>query len=90
MSMSQSETGEALLQSLQAALPGLSEVEMQQMFAALVRAFATRYQEGEIELPFGAQDVSATDVAIAASGMLAAVNMQVFELGLWQTFQGRP
>ncbi len=90
MSQSESPAGEALLQSLEAALPGLTEAEIQKMFAALVRAFATRYQEGEIELPFGAHDVSATDVAIAASGMLAAVNMQVFELGLWQSFQGRP
>jgi hypothetical protein len=34
--------------------------------------------------------VTATDAARVASALLAAVNLEVFELALWETWGGRP
>ena len=34
--------------------------------------------------------VTATDAARAASALLAAVNLEVFELALWETWGGKP
>ena len=33
--------------------------------------------------------VTATDVMTTASGLLRAVNLAVFELGMWQSWSGR-
>jgi hypothetical protein len=33
--------------------------------------------------------VSATDVMITASGLLKSADLQVFELGMWQSWTGR-
>jgi len=33
--------------------------------------------------------VTATDVMVTVSAMLKAVNVQVFELGMWQSWGGR-
>ena len=72
---------------------GAAEVplrEMQELFALLVRAYAARRENVEIAAPFAPQDeVSATDVAVTATGMLEAAEMAVFELSMWQTIKGR-
>lgn len=63
--------------------------EMQGLFAALVRAYAARREEGDRILPFAAgHGVTATEVAVTATGMLEAADMAVFELGMWQTIKG--
>jgi hypothetical protein len=65
----------------------LSDAELQQVLQAATRAFARRFEAGEIKSAFAnAAAVTATEVAITASAMLRAVNMQVFELGLWQSW----
>ena len=33
--------------------------------------------------------ISATDVMVTASGLLKAVDLAVFELGMWQSWTGR-
>jgi hypothetical protein len=69
----------------------LSDAEIQAMFAQAVRLYAERAAERDgilAAFPPGA-DVTATDVTVAASAMLKAVNLQVFELGLWQAWSGR-
>jgi len=37
----------------------------------------------------GRSGVSPTDVMITASGLLKAADLQVFELGMWQSWTGR-
>lgn len=63
--------------------------ELQALLAAATRAYAMKLDQGA-KLPafLPADEVTATDVALAASGMLAAVEMAVFELGMWQTIKG--
>ncbi len=63
--------------------------DLQMLFAAVARAYALKIDRGEKLAAFTPADgVTATDVAVAASGMLAAVEMAVFELGMWQTIKG--
>ncbi len=68
-----------------------SDTEIQDMLAHAVRLYAERAAEREGGLtafPAGAQ-VTATDVMVTASAMLKAVNLQLFELGMWQAWSGR-
>src|ERR1700722_10051372 len=68
---------------------GISDEDLQRIITGATIAFAARHEEGALQEPFGRPaDVTATDVAILASAMLRAVNVQVFELGLWQSFNG--
>ena len=58
--------------------------------AAVCKAYAAQVEAGRDLLPFGARSgVSPTDVMVTASGLLRAVNLAVFELGMWQSWTGR-
>ena len=37
----------------------------------------------------GGAQVTATEVMVTVTAMLKAVNLQVFELGMWQAWSGR-
>lgn len=68
-----------------------SDAEIQEMLAKAVRLYAERAAERDGALaafPAGAQ-VTATDVMVTVTAMLKAVNLQVFELGMWQAWSGR-
>ena len=70
--------------------PRLSDAEIQDMLVKSVRLYAERAAEREGALPAFAQDaVSATEVMVTVTAMLKAVNLQVFELGMWQAWSGR-
>lgn len=64
---------------------------MQRLMAATVRAYSAKVQAGEQFLPFHPRSgrVSPTDIMITASGLLKAGDLQVFELGMWQSYTGR-
>ena len=64
---------------------------MQKLMAAAIRAYSAKVQAGERFLPFHPQAgrVSPTDVMITASALLKAADLQVFELGMWQSYTGR-
>lgn len=67
----------------------VSARELQMVFAAVVRTYAMKIDNGETLAAFTSADrVTATDVAISASAMLAAVEMAAFELGMWQAIKG--
>jgi hypothetical protein len=67
-----------------------SDATIQEMLARAVRLYAERAAEREGGLPaFAAEAVTATDVMVTATAMLKAVNLQVFELGMWQSWSGR-
>ncbi len=72
---------------------GLNEEALQTLLAALCRMYSVRTEAGEKfhPLPGGGQggQVMDTDVMVMASALLRAVNLQVFELGMWQSWTGR-
>ena len=87
-----SDAAKSLAERLTAALAdsdreALSAEALQALFAVLVRTYAARVEEGE-RLPVfsGNEPVAATDIMITASALLAAGGLQVFELGMWQSY----
>jgi hypothetical protein len=68
----------------------LSDAELQHRLAEAVRLYAERVSERDEALsPFpDTVAVTATDVMITVTAMLKAVNLQVFELGMWQSWAG--
>jgi hypothetical protein len=67
-----------------------SDADIQDMLAKAVRLYSERAAERDGALPAFASDaVTATEVMVTATAMLSAVNLQIFELGLWQAWSGR-
>jgi len=68
-----------------------SDAEIQAALAKAVRLYAERTTEAEGALPAFPPDapMTATEVMVTVTAMLKAVNLQVFELGMWQTWSGR-
>jgi hypothetical protein len=73
------------------ALAKPSDAEIQAMLAKAVRLYAERASEAENGLPAFPADASmtATEVVVTVTAMLKAVNLQVFELGMWQAWSGK-
>jgi hypothetical protein len=68
----------------------LTPEALQALIAATCRMYSARVERGETfaALPERSQ-VMDTDVMVMASALLRAVNLQVFELGMWQSWTGR-
>jgi hypothetical protein len=67
-----------------------SDADIQDMLASAVRLYAERAAERDGALPaFSPDAATATEVMVTVTAMLKAVNLQVFELGMWQTWSGR-
>jgi len=62
---------------------------LQKLIAAACRVYTARTEAGEQFMPVPRNSISATDVMVTASGLLRAVNLAVFELGMWQSWTGR-
>jgi hypothetical protein len=70
-------------------LDEISNEDLGQVFASVLRVFAAKAQNGEPVRPFGRNSgVTATDVAIGCTAMLESVNLALFELGAWQSMSG--
>ena len=68
----------------------VSEEARQKLMAALCKTYSQQIQAGVPEPALDARSgVSATDVMITAGGLLKAADLQVFELGMWQSWTGR-
>jgi len=68
----------------------LSDIDIQDMLAKSVRLYAERAVERDGGLQAFAPDAAtATAVMVTVTAMLKAVNLQVFELGMWQAWSGR-
>lgn len=69
----------------------LAPEDVQELMAYAVRAYGRLLDAGTAvpPLPVGAE-VTATDAVRAASGILKAVNLETFELALWETWGGTP
>jgi hypothetical protein len=67
-----------------------SDADIQEMLAKSVRLYAERAAERDGGLTaFSADAATATEVMVTVTAMLKAVNLQVFELGMWQAWSGR-
>ena len=69
----------------------LSDGEIQALLARAVRLYAERAAQREAPLPAFPQgvEVTATDAVVTTTAILKAVNVQLFELGMWQAWSGR-
>lgn len=72
-------------------LSGLADSELQSLLATAIREYAARSEARDESLPALPPDsgVTATEAMLAVSAILKAVNIQVFELGMWQSWSGR-
>ena len=62
---------------------------VQQGLTALARYYAVEFQLGERWPPFAeGRPMPPTAVMIVSTAMLRAVNVEIFELGLWQSWSG--
>lgn len=79
--------------ALLAALPqeaALPDAAMQAALAALIKRYAVRVESDPGMDPFPPGNcVTATDAMMAVTGILRALNLQAFELGMWQNWVGR-
>jgi hypothetical protein len=67
----------------------VAEDALQALIAAACRVYTARREAGEEFTPVSRNSISATDVMVTASGLLRAVDLAVFELGMWQNWTGR-
>ena len=67
----------------------VSSEALQKVIAAACRVYTARVEAGEPLMPVPKNSMSATDVMVTASGLLKAVDLAVFELGMWQSWTGR-
>ncbi len=66
-----------------------SDAEVQAKLAEAVRLYAEHVEAQGALSAFPAENaVTATDVMVTVTAMLKAVNLQVFELGMWQSWAG--
>jgi hypothetical protein len=68
----------------------LSPEALQALLAALCKNYSARVEAGEDFLPLSQRGrCTPTDVMVTASKLLKSANLQVFELGMWQSWTGR-
>jgi hypothetical protein len=67
----------------------LPDETMRHLMAALVKIYAAKFDEGQRPVLLDAQsDVSATAVLVTTSALMKASNLEIFELGMWQSWSG--
>ena len=64
-------------------LEDVPDEAVQQLMLAAVRLFSAKRDQGTHLEAFPANSVTATDVAVTAVAMTRAVNLELFELALW-------
>jgi hypothetical protein len=68
----------------------LAPEALQSLMAELCRLYSAQADAGAEHPLLGARSgVTATDAMVVASSLLKAVNLAVFELGMWQSWTGR-
>ena len=91
----ESERAFALARELEAALADgrfdlIQPPAMQALMGALCKVYAANEDAGDrYPLLAGRAAVTGTDVMIVCGALLKAVDLQVFELGMWQSWAGR-
>jgi hypothetical protein len=68
----------------------LSPAAVQALMAAVCKSYAAHLESGQDFMPLGQKSgVTPTEIMVTASKLLRAGNLQVFELGMWQSWTGR-
>jgi hypothetical protein len=68
----------------------LSPAAVQALMAAVCKSYAAHLESGQDFMPLGQRSgVTPTEIMVTASKLLRAGNLQVFELGMWQSWTGR-
>ncbi|MBX9739964.1 MAG: hypothetical protein K2X62_07830 [Beijerinckiaceae bacterium] len=71
-------------------LAAISPQALQAMLSSLSKLYGANVEAGNsYPVLAGPQSVSGTDVLILCGAMLKAADLQVFELGMWQSWTGR-
>lgn len=83
-------TAAAMEEALAASdLTGVPNESLQKLMAAAVKIYSAKVEAGESFLPVSsAGRVTPTDIMVTSSKLLRAGNLQVFELGMWQSWTG--
>lgn len=67
----------------------LPDETLRQLMTALVKVYAAKFDEGQRPVLLAADgDVSATAVLVTTSALMKASNLEIFELGMWQSWSG--
>jgi len=62
---------------------------LQQLIAAAAKAYSAKREAGEQFHPVSrAGRLTPTDIMVMANGLLRSGNLQIFELGMWQSWTG--
>ena len=64
----------------------VSEADVQTLMIVAIKLYVAQREAGADFLPFGEQDVTATEVLVSAGAMLKAARLEVFELTMWNGF----
>jgi hypothetical protein len=69
----------------------VSDGEIQALLARAVKLYATRVAASDEPIAAFPADagITATDAVVTTTAILKAVNVQLFELGMWQAWSGR-
>lgn len=68
----------------------LSPEAVQALMAAVCKTYTAQLEAGDDFMPLGQRSgVTPTQIMLTASKLLRAGNLQVFELGMWQSWTGR-
>ncbi|MDB5509861.1 MAG: hypothetical protein JWL93_2330 [Hyphomicrobiales bacterium] len=71
-------------------LEALTPHALQSMLSSLAKLYGANVEAGNsYPVLAGPQSVSGTDVLVLCGAMLKAADLQVFELGMWQSWTGR-
>ena len=71
------------------ALETLPNESLQKLIAAVVKVYSAKREAGDHFLPLNAAGrVTPTDIMLTSSQLLRSGNLQVFELGMWQSWTG--
>jgi hypothetical protein len=67
----------------------LPDEAMRPLMTALIKVHAAKFDEGQRPVLIDAcGGVSATAVLVATSALMKAANLEIFELGMWQSWSG--
>ena len=83
-----------LAASLDAAVSGgqacsFPDEAMRNLMAALIKVYAAKFDEGQRPALLAVDYVvSATAVLVTTSALMKASNLEIFELGMWQSWSG--
>jgi hypothetical protein len=68
----------------------LTPKALQALMAAACKTYAAHIEAGGQYLPLTPQNgVNDTTIMVTASALLRSANLEVFELGMWQSWTGR-